>query len=462
MSASIATRIGTGLSRPAGARPARRLRFVHGLSAIVALALIVRLAVIVATPGFAPQTDASDYDRTAVSLARHGSFPPSVVTRHGGPSALRPPGFSVALAGVYKIVGVGSPVARWRAGRVLEAALGTLAVALIGLIALRLFGPGVALMSGAIAAVYPPLLLVGSSLMTESLYIPLALGAVLAALVHRTSAHRWRWVILTGLLLGLGELTRSNGIALALPILVLVWERPRRSWRSLRAPLVVLAVALLTLVPWTIRDARLFHRFVPITTGSGYALQGTYNDTSFKLTGVPAAWLAPVLAVQQELSRAPTLDEAQISDRLQARGLHFIGAHPAYLLKVALWNTIRLLDLSGPGLERYAAASNAYPPGLAVLSVYAFWLLGLLAIAGALTRAARRAPWSFWACPVVLFLSAVMLIGSTRYRSPADPFIVVLAALACCAAWSRLRAAAGPARARAGIDRAPTSTIPPA
>ncbi|MGI8904144.1 MAG: ArnT family glycosyltransferase [Solirubrobacteraceae bacterium] len=454
MSASIATRIGTRLSRPAGVRPARRLRLAHRFLAIVVLALIVRLVVVVATPRFVPQTDAADYDRTAVSLVRQGSFPPSVVTSHGGPSALRPPLFSIALAGVYKIVGVDSQVARWRAGRVLEALLGTIAVALIGLIALRLFGRGVALLAGTIAAVYPPLLLVGSSLMTESLYIPLALGAVLTALVHRSSAHRGRWAILTGLLIGLGELTRSNGIALVIPILVLVWPRPWRSWRALRAPLVVLVAAILTLAPWTIRDARLFHRFVPITTGSGYALAGTYNNTSFKLVSVPAAWLPPVLAVHDVLARNPTLDEAQISDRLQRAGLHFIGAHPAYPAKVALWNTIRLLDLSGPGLERDSAATNAYPPGLAVLSVYAFWLLGLLALVGALTRAARRAPWSFWACPLVLLASAVMLIGSTRYRSPADPFLIVLAALGCSVAWGRLRGAA--------IDPAPASSIPPA
>src|SRR5205807_6549592 len=75
------------------------------------------------------------------------------------------------------------------------------------------------------------------------------------------------------------------------------------------------------------------------------------------------------------------------------------------------------------------AGSEAYPPWLAIASVYSFWAVGLLALAGAATGAARRVPWALWGCPVVIFLSTVLLEGSTRYRSPADPFIVMLATL---------------------------------
>jgi hypothetical protein len=64
-----------------------------------------------------------------------------------------------------------------------------------------------------------------------------------------------------------------------------------------------------------------------------------------------------------------------------------------------------------------------------VASVYAFWLLGLLALVGLTTRAARRVPWAFWACPVVLAVPSILFLGATRYRSPADPFLVMLATL---------------------------------
>lgn len=416
---------------------------------MLVLALVVRLAVIVATPHFTPQTDAADYDRIAVSLADRGRFPASELAPQGGPTALRPPIFPIALAAVYHVVGVSSKAARWRAGRVLEAVLGTLAVALICLIAWRLWGREVALLSGAIAAVLPPLVLVGSSLMSESLYIPLLLGAVLCALEFRESRTqgsrprgRWRslWAILTGVLIGLAALTRSNGVVLLVPICLLVWcQRPRRSWRSLRAPIVVLAATILTLVPWTIRNERVLHVFDPIGTESGYALAGTYNSYVQHRTDYPAMWVPPVAQYRRLIAAHPSANEAQISGGLDTVALHYIAAHPAYPAKVAFWDGVRLLNLSGTGFERSIAQYEAYPAGLAALSVYAFWLLAALALAAVATRAARRAPGAFWGCPLVIFLSSLLFIGATRYRAPADPFVVMLAALGLLGAWGRMR-----------------------
>jgi hypothetical protein len=64
--------------------------------------------------------------------------------------------------------------------------------------------------------------------------------------------------------------------------------------------------------------------------------------------------------------------------------------------------------------------------------------------------AARRAPPALWGCPLVIFLSTVFLEGSTRYRSPADPFIVVLAALGVLGA---------PRAAAAAVARLPTKRV---
>ena len=149
-----------------------KIRFAHAALAIVVLALVARLVVIGATPHFTPRNDAVDYDRNAISLAQQGRFPGSQETVQRGPTAFRAPLYPVMLAGVYKVVGVGSAPDRWRSARVLQALLGALGVGLIMLIAFRLWGTTVALVSGVIATVYPPLLLVGSSLMPESLVYP--------------------------------------------------------------------------------------------------------------------------------------------------------------------------------------------------------------------------------------------------------------------------------------------------
>lgn len=399
------------------------------MGALILLGLVLRVALVLGSPHFVPKTDAADYDQIAVSLAQHGRFPASVITH--GPSAFRPPLFPGALAAVYKVVGVGSASTRWEAGRLLETALGALTIALIGLITLRLAGRRASLVAAGIAAVYPPLVLVDSSLMSESLFIPLVLAAALAGLVARDSPHGWRWAAGSGVLIALGALTRGNGIALVIPLAFLVWTgRPRLSRRALVAPLAMLAAAALTLAPWTLRNAREFHEFVPITTETGYATAGTFNSFAAHRKDFPALWAPPVTEALQVVAKHPSLNEAQLSDRLNTLALDYEKAHPAYLLKVFWWNGLRLLNLSGVRFEKWAAKYEAYPPWLAIVSVYAFWLLGLLALAALATGAARRAPPALWWFPVLIFLTTVFFLGSTRYRSPADPFLIVLVALA--------------------------------
>ncbi len=108
----------------------------------------------------------------------------------------------------------------------------------------------------------------------------------------------------------------------------------------------------------------------------------------------PGLWLPPLLAVHKLLGADPTLDEAQLSGRLDTIAFDFIGKHPVYLAQVAYWNTVRLLDLSGIGFERLAAQAETCAPWLAQISVYAFWLLALLALAGSARRLGGLAPGS--------------------------------------------------------------------
>ena len=372
----------------------------RGLVAILALALVLRVIVVVTIPHYVPQTDAADYDRIAVSLVQHGSFPVSVLAPTGGPTAYRGPLYPATLAAVYELVGVDNASTRWEAGLLFEAILGTITVALIYLIAIRLWRRRVALVAAGLAAVYPPLVLVTSSLLSESLFIPLVLATTLSALVHRDSGHRWRWLVVTGALLGLAVLTRANGLIVLVPIAFLVWTgRPRWKLRSLAAPLAVVGTTAVVLVPWLIRDAHVLHTFVPISDEGGYALAGTYNSTSAHLTRYPALWIPPVLAEAQVLRGHIALNEAQISDRLGTVAFNYIGDHPGYVAKELLWNTLRMFNLTGPGFERYVAYYEANPAWLATASVYTFWLLGLLALGGCFVAAARAAPWALWGCP---------------------------------------------------------------
>ena len=104
------------------------------------------------------------------------------------------------LAGVYKVAGVehGTKHDRVVPARILGILIGTLIVAMIGVVARQLWGRRVALLAMFGGAIYIPLILVGASVMSEPLFALLLLGALAAAIQHRRSTHRWRWVVVVG------------------------------------------------------------------------------------------------------------------------------------------------------------------------------------------------------------------------------------------------------------------------
>ena len=218
---------------------------------LLVLALVLRLGYMAVTPSYKVVDDAQDYDLHARSIALGQGF------AHLGPgptrrTAFRPPGYPYFLAGVYALGGVqrADDARRFRVGRVANMLVGTVVVALIGLLAAQVFNPRVALAALALAAVYVPLILIGGSLMSEPLFAALLLGALTAALQHRRSAHSYRWALVAGLFGGLTILTRANAAVLLAPLVVAVWDaRPRWSWRALAPPGALVAVALLAVAP---------------------------------------------------------------------------------------------------------------------------------------------------------------------------------------------------------------------
>ncbi len=92
---------------------------------------------------------------------------------------------------------------------------------------------------------------------------------------RRARSRRYAWVAAAGVLTGLATLTHVNGAVIVLPLIAAVWTRPAAlSPRALAAPaLLVLAAALLTIAPWTIRNAVELHRFIPVTDETGITLR---------------------------------------------------------------------------------------------------------------------------------------------------------------------------------------------
>jgi hypothetical protein len=209
--------------------------------------------------------------------------------------------------------------------------------------------------------------------------------------------------------------------------------RPRFTPRALVAPAVLVVVAVVTVSPWTIRNAVVFDRFIPVSTQLGSALAGTYNDQARLDNENPASWraLGHLPDYRSFMARLGQTPEPEAEDILRARSKAYIREHPGYVATVAKWTTLRMLDLGGLDWSRHTASTISVGPRWANAGVICFWVFAVLALAGAFTRAARTTPFFVWLVPLLLYLSVVFLVVETpRYRTGIDPFVVMLAALA--------------------------------
>ena len=421
---------------------------------LVLLALVVRTAVVVADTGYRPEQDAFDYDRHARSIASGDGYPQSGYVVDGGPTALRPPGYPYFLGAVYAVSGDSVD-----AGRFANVALGGVAVILLFLIARRIWGRRVGLIAAAMAAVFPPLVLLSRDLLSESLFIALELAAVLCVLNFRRAGDALRWAVAAGILTGLGALTRNPGIVLVIPIVVGAWMlRPAFSARAMTAPAIVVLCTALTILPWTVRNQIEFGRFVPLTSSLGFALAGTYNQESLDDDAHPGSWRTPVVTSEYgALFHTAGIDEGTLDATLRSHALRFAWDHPSYVAEVTGDNLLRLFEVTGGSVvgahnvggqlvadPRVVAVGrgigSATPAaeriGLALAGVLA--LLGVAAIVrsrprpvtiGRVRRRVPRGPWFLWLVPIVMIAAAAPVNGLPRYRTPADPFLLILAAI---------------------------------
>jgi 4-amino-4-deoxy-L-arabinose transferase-like glycosyltransferase len=429
--------------------------------AIIVLALVLRVGY-VETTSFKSIDDAGTYNRLGAQIAQLGDYKPSTGFDSGaggthGPTAYFPPAYPyfVALVDIVDGHRAGGKTALLGI-RLGGAVLGTIAVGLLGLVALEAFGTGIALAAIALAAVYPVFVELAGTLVAENLLVVFMLASVWTALRARRSRRPFQWIVATGVLAGLATLSHENAGVFVIPLAVAAAAAAgqTRRRRALGA-LTLLAATAAMVAPWTIRNAVELHHFIPVADETGITLRGTYNEASASYRKLPYKWRF-YWSIPQDASvkqRAFHEKEVPLSGQLESRALHYIGRHPSAPLAVAWSNLRRMFELRGS----YAWHQSAHAIGLhesdAQVGVIAFWVLCALAIGGLFTKAARRAPPWLWTLPILYALTIVFVnVETPRFREPIDPFLLLLAACA-------VRTTVGYARSRMRLDASRPATL---
>lgn len=153
---------------------------------------------------------------------------------------------------------------------IFQVVLSSLTVLLVYLIAERLAGRLVALVAGALTAVYPTFLVLADQ-PTVPVLNTFLLGSWLYASLRLVESRERKWAVLAGVLLGLGVLSRPAFIGLLVVVLLVLWINRfegEKSW--CRPAIVVVGIMVLTVAPWLIRNTWVLGRVTTVSTNGGF------------------------------------------------------------------------------------------------------------------------------------------------------------------------------------------------
>jgi len=240
------------------------------LLAIVLLAVVLRVYGTLSHPT-EPSSDAADYHRLAIGLVQHQGY----ASPEGARTAWRPPAYAFFLAGIYEVTGINVERAT-----IAQSLLGGLTVLLLMVLGYMIIGWRESLIAGVIAAVFPVFVWLPRLLLSENLSLFLLLLSLVTIVLYLRTG-KLAWMAAFAILCALNTLVRGANLftplAVGLGILIIGWRSRSLNWNRLIAPLLVLAgVFALTLLPWTIRNYRVFHRPVPVATQDGLTLYSSY------------------------------------------------------------------------------------------------------------------------------------------------------------------------------------------
>lgn len=411
------------------------------LAGIFALALGVRVFYnLTVARNYVPQHDAAVYVGLAQHLLRWGCYCEGAP---GQPSTYRPPLFPLFLASV-NLLGLTSSLAM----RLALSVVGAGTCVLVALIACELFGQRIGALAGVVAAIYPQLFIFDAWLYSESLAIFLFTASCYAVMRVVRQPVGWRWA-LVGALLGLTCLARPNGIYAVGA--VIVWALVAIRARLLAPRQALLGTALLVvacaavLLPWTIRNAVVTGGdFVPLTSGAGDVVAGSYNDLAYALPGYQGTWVNPwsgayaswtpqERAVLAPFTRPctpagcnverPCWGACEVARDHAATevGLMWARAHVAQIPALVV---LRLRALFTPASPPVEAGMPVWRP-FAVLFPTAVLLLAIPGVVALRQRWREALIPALFAATVVL--GGVVFYGSPRLRAPMEPLLVVLA-----------------------------------
>jgi 4-amino-4-deoxy-L-arabinose transferase-like glycosyltransferase len=438
------------------------LRFWLPTALVAAVGLAIRLVAVVGRSGRTPIDDAFYYHYAANLLVGGYGFidPFTYYGLTGHPihtqvqTAAWPPMFVWVLA-MASLVGFKS----YFAHRIWCCIIGAAAIVVCGMAGREIAGRRVGILTALVVAIYPNIWMSVEPAMSETL-TPLVIGLVLWAAYRFWKQPSWQRAAILSLCIALGALARDELTTLFILLLVPLCLLARDSnWRRRFAMLgVAAAVGVVVIGPWVGYNMSRFSKPVFISDGLGSTLASADCAPTFSSGQFEGFWDF-ACQVHAKVPKHPE-DESVTATARQDDALHFLRTHLNRLVPVTLAKVARGFGFFRPYQQvRLDIFFELRPARWAFVGLWSYYALFALSIPGLVVLIRRKITvLPLAAVTVAVVLTMMVAFGDTRYRTP---FEIVLAILASVAVDGLVNTVVGRRRKRA-IPAEPVPAVEPA
>lgn len=406
------------------------------LAGIVLLAIAARATVAVATRSWAiPDTDGNwgfgyEMGRIAGSIAAGDGF--SYPTAPPEPTAWMAPVYPMFIAGVFRLFG---PFTSDSAVAILslQVIASGMSCLLVFMLANKLYGPKVGLISAFLLAVYPASVHFSAQKIWSSSFFSAILLVCLLLSTAQARKPSLTGSLLLGFTLGVGTLLDPLLVSIVLPLglwLCLEW---RKRYDPVGPKLAAMLVAFsLVLAPWIARNHSVFGKFVLVKSNVGHELlvgnhPGSNGMLPAEMAGIErrlrgSKFPVPGLGMtEKQIRLLENLNEAEKNQVFARMALGFIANDPARFFRLTASRMFRFWTVLRP--PRHLLELISVSTYLAVLS---------LSLVGLVLARRRGLPVGVLAIPLLCLPIAhyLTIVGLHRYRFPLEPILIIPAALA--------------------------------
>jgi 4-amino-4-deoxy-L-arabinose transferase-like glycosyltransferase len=342
-----------------------------------------------------------------------------------GPTAWLPPVYPLLLAGIMRFFG-SYTFHSYIAATLLNVLFATFTCVPIFFAGKRTAGLGVAAGAAWLWAIFPNAILIPVESMWDACLAALLTATILWATVALSESSRGRNWCAYGLLWGIALMT--NAALLALLPFLLGWlafsaQKQQRPWLGQLA--LSIGIIIVCCAPWTVRNYKVFHSFIPLRSGLGVQLWLGNNDGTHDIF---RAEHHPIYDTRERETYIQMGEVAYMREK-QSEGIQYMLANPAREAHLISRRIISLWSGGTPTpVKDFLGVDSTWFRFVLLFNI----LVAVGTLLGIFVLFRDRNSYAFPTAvfPIVYPCAYYLTLVLPRYRLPIDPVVMLLAAVA--------------------------------